>query len=335
MKRVLFLTILLISLINVEICAQQRISMHLENSGIYTVPCEVNGLKLKFIFDTGAADVHLSLLDAAFMLKNGYLSKDDFIGSSTYFLADGSISDNTIVNLKEIKIGNLCIKDVRACISSKIDASLLLGQSAIQKIGKYTIDGNYLIIENSNNQDKWDKYKVTEKGLKDATVIPQVFNDLIIGKYYIANTITNLDLKERPLNGEIIASIPRGTSVLIKNTTDKVFAMILYIDKNIYGYVNKQFLTNFKEVCVENEGVFRVVGKSTQTTKSDIEIYNLTNKKMTIKIGVFLYRFYPHEKRIITLFPGIYDIISSSLGQMPYIGSGKIEAGKKYSINFN
>lgn len=123
--------------------------MQLEESGIYTIPCEINGLRLRFVFDTGASDVHLSLLDAAFMLKNGYISKDDFVGVNTYSMADGTLSENATVILKEIKIGNLYIKNIKACISSKINASLLLGQSAIKKLGKYTIDGNFLILHNS------------------------------------------------------------------------------------------------------------------------------------------------------------------------------------------
>lgn len=136
-----------------DIIAQQRIPMQLEPSGIYTIPCEVNGLKLRFVFDTGASDVHLSLLDAAFMIKNGYLKEEDFIGKNTYSMADGSIADNAIVNLKEIKIGNTIIHNVRACISKKMNAALLLGQSAIKKIGKYTVDNNYLILQYHNSND--------------------------------------------------------------------------------------------------------------------------------------------------------------------------------------
>lgn len=127
--------------------AQERIPMTLEKSGIYTIPCEVNGLKLKFVFDTGAADVHLSLVEAVFMLKNGYIDEDDFFGTGTYSMADGSISENAMVNLKTIKIGNKTIHNVQACVSSTIDASLLLGQSAIKKLGDYSINGSYLVLE--------------------------------------------------------------------------------------------------------------------------------------------------------------------------------------------
>lgn len=144
MKKLLHFFILIV--ISVDMIAQERIPMTLEESGIYTIPCEVNGLKLKFVFDTGAADVHLSLVEAAFMLKNGYIDEDDFLGTGTYSMADGSISENAMVNLKTIKIGNTTIHNVQACVSSKIDASLLLGQSAIKKLGDYSINGSYLVL---------------------------------------------------------------------------------------------------------------------------------------------------------------------------------------------
>ena len=151
MKRLLI--ILILTVLQLGIYAQQKIPMHLEESGIYTIPCEVNGLKLRFVFDTGASDVHLSLVEAAFMLKNGYISPNDFIGKGKYSMADGSISENSIVNLKEIKIGNVVINNVSACISSNIKASLLLGQSAIRKLGPYSINGDYLVLDNHSTKE--------------------------------------------------------------------------------------------------------------------------------------------------------------------------------------
>ena len=525
-------------IIQLGIFAQQKIPMHQEESGIYTIPCEVNGLKLRFVFDTGASDVHLSLLDAAFMLKNGYLSKDDFLGKDSYTMADGSISDNAVVNLKEIRIGNLRIKDVRASISSKINASLLLGQSAIQKIGKYTIDGNYLILHDSQDLDKREKYRVIDnkgdyegeykdglrhgKGIckypsgnvydgewendkengygvytwpngdkydghfrnglrngrgtytwpsgekyvgqwlngkrngqgtdyysngdkyvgnwvdsnregygvlyyadgrkytgswlkdkmdgngvfvwprgdkyegsfangyregegtyywhdgakyvgswklgkrngygtytnsdgqkqtgiwtndvieedglnKKTTPTTSVSNDKYHqnGKYYLAETTTILNLRECPsTNCDILANIPKGSAVFTKIDSNDDFVKILYIDKDLYGYVSKKFLSNFKEVKVDKEGVLKVVGKSNQTYNSEVEIENRTNKHVTINIGSSIYKYYPHEKRTITLSPGTYDITASSPGLLPYIGNDKIDAGKKYSWYF-
>ena len=134
-----------IMLISLFSTAQETITMRNEN-GVYTVPCTVNGLKLRFIFDTGAADVSISATEALFMLKNEYLTEEDFIDKASYTLADGTIQENTIINLKEIKIGTKTLNNIRACVVNNISAPLLLGQSAIKVLGAWYIDGDKLFF---------------------------------------------------------------------------------------------------------------------------------------------------------------------------------------------
>ena len=74
-----------------------------KESGVCKVNCTINGLPLYFIFDTGASDVTLSMVEANFMLKNDYLSKKDFSGKEYYQIADGSISEGMKVILKDMK----------------------------------------------------------------------------------------------------------------------------------------------------------------------------------------------------------------------------------------
>lgn len=129
---------------------------------VYSLPGKVNGLELNFIFDTGASDVYLSMTEAIFMLKNGYLTKNDFTGVSYSQIANGDIVENTTVVLREVEIGGIKLPNVTASISHNLDAPLLLGQSAIQKLGPIQLDGNRLIIQNGKNfkSDKqaWELY---------------------------------------------------------------------------------------------------------------------------------------------------------------------------------
>ena len=131
--------------------AQEIITMRNDN-GIYTIPCTVNGLKLRFIFDTGAADVSISATEALFMLKNEYLSIDDIVDNANYTLADGTILENTIINIPEIKIGSKTLTNVRACVVKNINAPLLLGQSAIKQLGAWYIEGDKLIFGKPSEQ---------------------------------------------------------------------------------------------------------------------------------------------------------------------------------------
>lgn len=129
---------------------QVRIQMQKEG-GVYKIPCIVNGLRLKFIFDTGASVVSISLSEANLMLDNGYLDKSDIIGTGKAQIADGSIVNNTRIILREIKIDDLILKNVEAVVINEQKAPLLLGQSAIEKLGKIQIDGDELIIMNANS----------------------------------------------------------------------------------------------------------------------------------------------------------------------------------------
>lgn len=126
-----------------------------KEGGVYTIPCKINGLPLKFIFDTGASDVSISLTEAIFMLKNGYLKKEDLGEKVFYSIANGDVSAGTKLNIKEIEFGGLKLYNIEASIIHETNAPLLLGQSVIGKLGKIQLDGNKLTILNgtSNNYD--------------------------------------------------------------------------------------------------------------------------------------------------------------------------------------
>lgn len=113
-----------------------------KEGGVAKVKCTINGLPLHFIFDTGASDVTMSMLEANFMLKNGYIKPEDIIGSARYMDANGDISEGDIVNLRTIDFGGLELSNVRAAIVRNQKAPLLLGQSVLGRVGKIEIDNS-------------------------------------------------------------------------------------------------------------------------------------------------------------------------------------------------
>ena len=108
--------------------------------GCASVKCSINDLPLTFVFDTGASTVSISQLEANFMLKNGYLKRDDFVGTSRYVDANGDISEGTIINLREVEFGGLKLSNVKASVVSNQKAPLLLGQSVLGRLGSIEID---------------------------------------------------------------------------------------------------------------------------------------------------------------------------------------------------
>lgn len=117
--------------------------------GTFEIPCNINGLPLHMIFDTGASDVTISSVEANFMLKNGYLSPNDIKGRRYYQVADGQISEGTVLTLREVKVGDAVLKNVDASVVKSQRAPLLLGQSVMERFGAITIDNenNKLIIK--------------------------------------------------------------------------------------------------------------------------------------------------------------------------------------------
>lgn len=110
--------------------------------GCASVKCSINDLPLSFIFDTGASIVSLSQLEANFMLKNGYLSSKDVVGSGRFTDANGDVSEGTVINLREVDFGGLKLKNVRASVVRNQKAPLLLGQSVLGRLGKIEIDNH-------------------------------------------------------------------------------------------------------------------------------------------------------------------------------------------------
>ena len=126
-----------------------EIAMTRKPGGTFEIPCDINGLPLQMIFDTGASDVTISSVEANFMLKNGYLSEKDVKGRKYYQIANGEISAGTVITLREVKIGDAVLKNVDASVVKSQKAPLLLGQSAMERFGTITIDNinNRLLIK--------------------------------------------------------------------------------------------------------------------------------------------------------------------------------------------
>lgn len=118
---------------------QSVIKMRHEN-GVYYVPCKINGVEMDFVFDTGASDITISLTEALFLYKQNKLEDKDIKGSKYYQIADGSISEGTIINLSSVTIGNKTLHNVKASVVHNAEAPLLLGQSALSRFGKISID---------------------------------------------------------------------------------------------------------------------------------------------------------------------------------------------------
>lgn len=116
-------------------------------TGVYFLNVNLNGvIDSEFILDLGAADVLITPDIYSVLKRNGSIDDNDELGFSDYVIADGSQVKSRIVNLKTLRVGTRIVNDVRASVSNKINSPLLLGQSALRKLGNYKIDNQNKVL---------------------------------------------------------------------------------------------------------------------------------------------------------------------------------------------
>lgn len=110
-------------------------------NGVKIVQVKVNGVGLEMIFDTGCSGTLISLAEANYLAQKGKLTQEDVLGTATSQIADGSLVENMVVNLKEVIIHDriLC-SNVVATVSSNVNAPLLLGNEILDRVATVTID---------------------------------------------------------------------------------------------------------------------------------------------------------------------------------------------------
>ncbi len=108
--------------------------------GSVTVPVEVNGRAgLRFVVDSGAADVNIPSDVVAGMLSSGALSRSDFLGRREYVLADGSRVSLETFRIRSLRVGGRVVEDVTATAGS-LSSPFLLGQSFLRRLKSWSID---------------------------------------------------------------------------------------------------------------------------------------------------------------------------------------------------
>ncbi|MBC8321578.1 MAG: OmpA family protein [Bacteroidetes bacterium] len=128
-----------IATINIAINPEDNAIMFTEapNSGTYISTCIINGYNEDFAFDK-TADAMISLDQAMDLLKWGAISKEDFEGDPERVLADNTIADRAIINIKEINIANKKVENVKIKVTYKLNYGLVFGDKLMKQFGKYS-----------------------------------------------------------------------------------------------------------------------------------------------------------------------------------------------------
>lgn len=119
-----------------------------ERGGVKYVDVSVNGVGFEMIFDTGCSGAHISAAEANYLYTKGSLTDDDILGKSQSQIANGTIVEDMVVNLKEVVVGGkIRCTNVTATVSDNDNAPLLLGNEVLNRVASYSIDNENQTIE--------------------------------------------------------------------------------------------------------------------------------------------------------------------------------------------
>jgi clan AA aspartic protease (TIGR02281 family) len=227
MKKIILL-IVFISLAVFNSFSQTKVTMEQDGS-VYKVVCKINGVPMKFIFDTGASIVSLSKVEAAFLLKGGHINKNNFKGNANFQDANGNITVGAVIVIDEIEFAGLKLKNVEASIVDNQKAPLLLGQSAIQKLGKIQLEGNLLTIMNDKNVNRYD-FSTNSTAYEEPGYIDWLEDINLIDKPFEKDfTGTQIVFSFSPL-----LSAPEFGSPLIANVRNRKVQVLEKASKSFY-----------------------------------------------------------------------------------------------------
>jgi len=112
-----------------------------DKTGFFLVPIILNGYNEEFIYDDRAA-AQVSLEKALALLNDGIIGKNDFEGDPSTILANNSIRNNSIFNIKELRIGAKTIQNVKFVVVHRQQNSIVIGRQIMNRVGSYTINEN-------------------------------------------------------------------------------------------------------------------------------------------------------------------------------------------------
>jgi aspartyl protease family protein len=116
-------------------------------NGVFAVTVVINGaVSIPFVLDSGSADVQLPAEVVFTLIRTDTLSEEDFIGASSYVLADGRTLRSARFNIREMRLGEHVVRNVTASISPAVSSDALLGQSFLSKLPSWTLDNKRHVL---------------------------------------------------------------------------------------------------------------------------------------------------------------------------------------------
>jgi aspartyl protease family protein len=126
---------------NIQVNSADKIIINMSYGNHFYANVKINNKNIRFLIDTGATDMVLSLRDA----RRVGIDLERLIFSKPYQTANG-ISYGASVILRDIKFGNLNLKNIPASVNNSDMGVSLLGMSFLRNFTKYEFYQDKLIL---------------------------------------------------------------------------------------------------------------------------------------------------------------------------------------------
>ncbi|MBR4391241.1 MAG: OmpA family protein [Bacteroidales bacterium] len=110
-----------------------------DSRGYFTFDANVDGYKELFTYSQNA-DFCMSEKTALKLLSEGRINRDNFVGEVDKILGTGSVANNAIIVIKEIRIANKTLKDVQVKVVQKMVENWVIGKKTLQEMGNFEFD---------------------------------------------------------------------------------------------------------------------------------------------------------------------------------------------------
>jgi clan AA aspartic protease (TIGR02281 family) len=127
--------------------AAEEIQLERLGGGVFAVSVVINGaITIPFVLDSGAEDVQVPAEVVLTLMRTGTLSEEDFLGASTYVLANGATLRSPRFNIREMQVDGHVVRNVAASVGPAIHSDALLGQSFLSRLPSWTLDNQRHVL---------------------------------------------------------------------------------------------------------------------------------------------------------------------------------------------
>jgi peptidoglycan-associated lipoprotein len=115
-------------------------------SGLPEFAVVINGASFTFVYDENARQNLIGIEDATRLLRTGRINRNDFKDGERAFDEDGDIKKNSVITLRELRIGRQSLSNISVTVSPELPAPLILTAETMKGLGEFTINRTERIL---------------------------------------------------------------------------------------------------------------------------------------------------------------------------------------------